>query len=508
MLRRACLPDHVRVIGIGQTLGGKFRLVRLLGDGGMGAVYEAVHERLGNRVAIKIVHPDIARRPGIVERFLQEAKVAAQIRSLHVVQVSDVDQTEGGLPYMVMELLEGEPLASVLDREHRLPVATACEYTQQVLEGLEAAHALGVVHRDLKPDNVFVTFVAQKPVLKIIDFGIAKVRREDQRSLTVAGISMGTAEYMPPEQAFSADRADARSDLYSVGVLLYEMLSGRRPVSGDDARTVAAKVERGEVTLLLHVAPDVPQRLAGLCHRAMAPRQELRFASATEMRVALAGVVAPNTPSGPNPGTPSPDLRLQNVPATATTVRAGGPLPGAEFAQPLASRTPFESAPRSPGMNAAFVPLAQTPPARRAPRRAGGAMWWLVALPVLLGAAAVVVLVATRDDGGGADVAPPGTIGVPGSVGRDVASGAVPSSEPLPSLRPTANVPPVAVQAGDAATVVARADAAPSPPATNPFPPLPSNLQFPFPLPSGSVFQFPSSFPPLFPPPPAPAPGP
>lgn len=501
------------MIGIGQTLGGKYRLVRLLGDGGMGSVFEAVHARLGNRVAIKIVHPDIARRPGIVERFLQEAKVAAQIRSPHVVQVSDVDQAEGGLPYMVMELLEGEPLASVLDREHKLPVATARDYAQQVLEGLEAAHALGVVHRDLKPDNVFVTFVAHKPVLKIIDFGIAKVCREDQRSLTVAGISMGTAEYMPPEQAFSADRADARSDLYSVGVLLYEMLSGRRPVTGEDARSVATKVERGEVTPLLHVAPEVPQRLAGLCHRAMAPRSELRFASATEMRLALAGLDVPPTPAGQEPAAlavpavPAVDLRLQNVPATTTTVRAGGPLPSIGLVPLPAAHTPFEPAYGSPSANAAFLPRTGAPPVRRAPRRAGGAMWLLVGLPVLLGAAVVVVLVAMRDDGGKADVVLPGTAGATASAGHDAASVAVPVTEPLPSLRPTTHGPPVVVPAGDASIAVVRVDAAASPSAaTNPFPPFPSS--FPFPLPSGSVFQFPSSFPPLFPPPPPPSPPP
>src|SRR5271165_5146061 len=199
----------------------------------MGSVYEAVHAVLGTRVAIKVLHPELARRTGLVERFLQEARVAAQIRSTHVVQVTDVDRTPDGDAYIVMELLEGESLSAVMERQRRLAVATACDYTLQILEALEAAHALGVIHRDLKPENVFVTFSGGKPLLKLIDFGIAKARRTDpnEKKLTVAGVVMGTAEYMAPEQARSADKVDARADIYAAGVMLYEMIAGARPVN-------------------------------------------------------------------------------------------------------------------------------------------------------------------------------------------------------------------------------------------------------------------------------------
>ena len=219
------------MIDIGSVVNGKYRLVRILGDGGMGSVYEALHAVLGTRVAIKVLHPELARRTGLVERFLQEARVAAQIRSPHVVQVIDVDRTPDGHAYIVMELLEGEPLSSVVDRQRRLPVPTACEYTMQILQALEAAHALGVVHRDLKPENVFVTFAAGRPVLKLIDFGIAKARRLDprQKNLTVAGVVMGTAEYMAPEQARSADMVDRAR----------RSLRGRRHPLRDDRRCAA-----------------------------------------------------------------------------------------------------------------------------------------------------------------------------------------------------------------------------------------------------------------------------
>ena len=280
---------HGAVLGPGSVLSSKYKLVRLLGEGGMGAVFEATHLVLGTRVAVKVLHADLARRPGLIDRFLQEAMVAARIRSENVVHVMDVERTPEGVAFMVMELLEGEPLASVLDRSRRLDEPVACEYARQILSALEAAHALGVVHRDLKPENVFVTYVGHRPVLKLIDFGIAKLRRDEvgAKNLTVAGVLMGTAEYMAPEQAYSADTVDVRADVYAVGVMLYEMLAGSRPVAGDDGRIVALKVERGEVVPLVHALPSVRPELAGLVHRAMAFRRELRFATATEMRIAL-----------------------------------------------------------------------------------------------------------------------------------------------------------------------------------------------------------------------------
>ncbi|MBV9948721.1 MAG: serine/threonine protein kinase, partial [Myxococcales bacterium] len=311
------------MISIGSVVNGKYRLARLLGDGGMGSVYEAHHAVLGTRVAIKVLHPELLRRTGLVERFLQEARVAAQIRSPHVVQVTDVDRTPDGHAYIVMELLEGEPLSSVLDRQRKLPVATACDYALQILSALEAAHALGVIHRDLKPENVFVTFAAGKAVLKLIDFGIAKARRASpqQKNLTVAGVLMGTAEYMAPEQARSADRVDARADIYAAGVMLYEMIAGARPVAGDDARLIALKVERGDVVPLVQVAPDVPREIAGLVHRAMAPRPELRFSTATEMRLALEAAMQRR-----HPGTaamPAPAHATASPAAEARTIAGG-----------------------------------------------------------------------------------------------------------------------------------------------------------------------------------------
>ena len=448
-------------------------------------MYEATHEGLGTRVAIKVLHADLVRRTGLVDRFLQEARVSAQIQSPHVVRVMDVERTPDGVAYIVMELLEGEPLSTMLDRQGKVAIPVACDYTAQILSALEAAHALGVVHRDLKPENVFVTFAAARPVLKLIDFGIAKLKATDpgQKNLTVAGVLMGTAEYMAPEQAYSADRVDARSDLYAVGVMLFEMIAGQRPVAGDDARVIALKVERGEVTPLVHHAPEVPRELAGLVHRAMAARPELRFASATEMRLALEGALT---------GRRIPTVQLRAAPAPGVGQGGGGgggaapgtgTMQGAPVAEALSagaagmggrareavvgsrvstsvdrrvdtSPPTTERAPGPPvmamphGPPAGFAPSPGLPPipGREVPRgrrRRGAPIWLLVLLPLLVGAVVVVVLVmnAERDSPPVVTPSPPPTVAlVPGATSTPAAAAAgAPGNAPdesMPALIP------------------------------------------------------------------------
>ncbi len=466
------------MIDIGTVIGNKYRLVRLVGEGGMGSVYEAEHTVLGSRVAIKVLHPELARRSGLVERFLQEARVAAQIRSPHVVHVTDVDRTPEGQAYIVMDLLEGEPLSTVLQRQRRLPVATACEYAVQILDALEAAHALGVIHRDLKPENVFVTTEGGRSVLKLIDFGIAKARRgETEKSLTVAGALMGTAEYMAPEQARSAAAVDARADIYAVGVMLYEMIAGVRPVTGEDARVIAYKVERGEVVPLLHAAPDAPREIAGLVHHAMAPRPEMRFGSAAEMRRALQEARSGRSTIPPAEHPVHTQRAIPIVPAFSAPV-ATGAAPGAEV------RTP--------------------------PRRRTGAILGVLAL-VFLGGAGVVAAMMAQAGFFASDpaVAPPQpavaqptvsetstatatAAAVSGAVTAPSATGAanVPTLQPtkpsVPSIHPTASASP--------------ADAGHAPPSPPAFPGFPTALPgFPSGFPTTLPTSFPSTFPSGFP---------
>lgn len=274
----------------GDLVSGKYRIVRLIGDGGMGVVYEARHEVLGSSVALKFLHAELAKRPGLTQRFLQEARVSATIQSPHVTHVTDVDTAQDGSPYLVMELLTGQSLQGLLDWHQKLPVEQAVDFGLQILAGLEAAHAMGVVHRDMKPDNVFVTQTPGGPLLKLIDFGIAKLRvaTEYAKGLTRAGVVMGTPEYMAPEQLVSAHTTDHRADLYSLGVMLFEMLAGCRPADGDDVEVIVAAVEGGRVRRLRDIALEVPAGLAALVERATLPDREHRFQNASEMRLALA----------------------------------------------------------------------------------------------------------------------------------------------------------------------------------------------------------------------------
>jgi serine/threonine-protein kinase len=517
------------VVSIGTTLGGKYLLRRLIGDGGMGSVYEAEHVKLGTRVAIKVLHADLARRAGLIDRFLREARVAAQIKSAHVVHVTDVDQTPDGVAYLVMDLLEGEPLSSLLERERKVPVPLACEYTRQILEALEAAHALGVIHRDLKPENVFITYEAGKPVLKLIDFGIAKLKRTDGgANLTVAGIMMGTAEYMPPEQAFSADRVDARADLYSVGVMLFEMIAGVRPVSGEDARVIAMKVERGEVTPLVHAAPDVPREIAGLVHRAMAFNPDLRFASATEMRLALEGALAgkrPPTAPLPPAAVVSPAGSLEGAAGTGTVLgapveAAWRPMTGVNIAFDPTARAPRPGP--SPASPVTVAPRydehpSHRPPGREEKRGGRGALWLLVAVVVLGGAGAGGYYVYDAYYAGPTPTSTATTTGTSTTTATTTATSTAPATStggPLSPLTPaTVTTPATPTRPSASTQPTAHPTTTPSGGATTePVPPLPTITIPPQFLNDAGVLTIPTTLPPglpsfpiPFPPPPAPS---
>jgi serine/threonine protein kinase len=289
----------------GQLIAGKYLLVRLLGDGGMARVYEAQHQRLGIPVALKFLHPRLARFPALVERFLQEARIVARIRSPRVVQVLDVDQDEHGLPFLVLEHLAGSTLRARADAapERRLPVGEALLLASQLCEGLEAVHAAGIVHRDLKPDNVMILVgPSGAPRVELLDFGIALPEAAAQGRGEAAGAVLGTPEYMAPEQLSSADGVDLRADLFSVGVLIYEMLAGRLPAFGEAPAAIAARHRDGRIPRLDQLVPAIAPELVAVIHRAMAPRAEDRFASASALREAI----APWIPAACAAPTPTP----------------------------------------------------------------------------------------------------------------------------------------------------------------------------------------------------------
>ena len=226
----------------GEILAGKYRVERLLGSGGMGMVVAAHHLDLDEKVALKLLLPGAATNPMLVARFVREARAAAKIKSEHVARVTDVGQLEDGSPYMVMEHLEGSDLAAYLTRTGPLPVAEAVDFVLQACEALAEAHGLGIVHRDLKPANLFcVQRVDDQRSIKVLDFGISKISVDTaSQSLTQTSALMGSPLYMSPEQMQSARTVDARADIWSLGVILFELLAGRL---------------FGHVTRVAHVAP-------------------------------------------------------------------------------------------------------------------------------------------------------------------------------------------------------------------------------------------------------------
>ena len=349
-------------LSAGQIVNGKYRILRLLGDGGMGSVYEAFHELLGTRVALKLLHAELTRT-GVAKRFLQEARASARIKSPHVVTIADADQTPEGLAFIVLEYIEGRTLREHyedLAREGRmLTFPAALDYAMQMFEGVEAAHAAGIVHRDLKPDNVMITADAKgAPLLKLLDFGIAKVDEPPESvtpALTREGALLGTPEYMAPEQVYSAGSADARADVFSLGVILFEMLSGRRPVFSSDPQQIAVSYLTGAIARLEDVCPQVPPALAAAVHRALAAQPRDRFGSVAEMRAAIEPFAPPRSvlPSvsafGPTlPPSTGPANWGHNPAPPGSAARASRPIPPThEYTQGGTTALPSIPAPRA-----------------------------------------------------------------------------------------------------------------------------------------------------------------
>lgn len=274
---------------VGQTLNGTYVIERILGEGGMGRVYLARHTRIQRkRFAIKSLHPEYVRRPDVVKRFRREAEAAAAITSEHVVGVYDVDDDAMGRPYIVAELLEGTELGDLLEAEGRLSVPNAVRIVRQICRALTAAHDQGVVHRDMKPENVFLVGDPERPTVKVLDFGISRLDDGTEgTNLTKAGTVMGTPSYMPPEQARGA-RVDHRADIYAVGAILYRAVTGQLPFDRDDPMATVAAVLTEEPVRPRTLASEIPEGLEIVIQRAMAKDQQARFSTMRELDDALA----------------------------------------------------------------------------------------------------------------------------------------------------------------------------------------------------------------------------
>lgn len=370
---------------IGQSLEGKYKIIREIGRGAMGVVYEGLHIALDRRVAVKTLRQEMSNDADLATRFEREARAASAIGHPHIIDVFDLGRTPDGLLFMVMELLDGKPLTALLQQAPRMPLALAVNLMTQVLGGLSAAHKHGIVHRDLKPDNIFVINTEDRPnFVKIVDFGIAKklsARQPGQAGPaamrgTMVGTVMGTPLYMSPEQAIGqVAQIDHRTDIFAAGVVLYEMLCGRTPFRGEGYAAILGSILEGKYPQPRTLRPDIPAPIEAAIVRALDRDIEKRFPSAAAMRDAISGGSAEVTPApvavGPEARGDGLALRLstldgQEAPAPGFGLLENIPLP--QGARPLPPGRP--RAARGPDDDR-FAP----PPEQEAPLELGGTRW-------------------------------------------------------------------------------------------------------------------------------------
>jgi serine/threonine protein kinase len=285
-------PSHE--LPAGTRVAERYVVRKLIGNGGMSQVYLAEHESIARRVAIKILHRELLEKPAVLARFAHEARASSTVQHENVVEVTDFGQTDDGRPFMVMEYLDGEDLGETLIREGPFSWERARPILLQILAALQAAHDLGVIHRDIKPENVFrISRMGSDDYVKVLDFGIAKVVAreavEDKPSSpkTLTGQVLGTPAYMSPEQCIG-DVVDARADLYAVGVMAYQMLTGRTPFEGGRAEVMRAQVYE-KVPAMVEVEPGVviEGNVEGVVRKALAKNPAERYGSAFEFADAL-----------------------------------------------------------------------------------------------------------------------------------------------------------------------------------------------------------------------------
>jgi len=277
------------VIGVGASVG-NYQVLQKIGAGAMGNVFLAHHPVIGKRVALKVIHPELASNEEMIARFFNEARAVTQIGHENIVDVQDFGQTPDGDSFIVMELLEGSSLGDKLKHEGALSVPRATHIALQLADGLSAAHARGIIHRDLKPDNIFLIPRGGDPdFVKILDFGLAKLSGPSQAMShqTKTGSLLGTPHYMAPEQAENVKKVDHRADVYSLGCILFQMLTGRVPFPGEGFGEVLVRHVREPPPLPSRLNPAVPPALEKIVLHALAKKPEFRFASMDEFRGAL-----------------------------------------------------------------------------------------------------------------------------------------------------------------------------------------------------------------------------
>jgi serine/threonine protein kinase len=322
-----------RIAGVplhpGDTVAGKYEVLGILGQGGMGVVLHARHVHFKREVAIKVLHPMLSRDELIVRRFEREAQAAGRIGSAHIAEVYDTGKLPSGERYIVMEYLAGECLASRIDRQGTLPPEELKLIVLQILEGLVTAHDAQFVHRDLKPSNIFLTtnYEGRDGFVKILDFGVSKLNTVDAGDVTETGILLGTPHYMAPEFIKGARHVDHRVDLYAVGVIMFRALSGMTPFIADNAYALIHKIAREDAPPLRTLAPDVDPQLAAIVDRALTRDLTVRYNDARQFIADLSrwgqgavpplrvptGSIPPPAASAPAPPTSVPPLHPDSL---------------------------------------------------------------------------------------------------------------------------------------------------------------------------------------------------
>ncbi len=408
---------------VGQTIAGKYRLDRILGEGGMGIVFAAMHVELDQPVALKFMLSGLGD-PAAKARFVREARSVVKLRGEHVARVLDVGSTDGGGSYMVMEYLEGADLSELVKGRGSFPIEEATEYILQAAEGLAEAHAIGIVHRDLKPANLFLTrSPSGLPLLKVLDFGISKINApgaglsdvapDSQKSeLTKTAVLLGSPRYMAPEQMRSAKDVDGRADIWSLGVLLYRFVGGNVPFDGESLGALLATVMHDPLIQLRTLKPEVPMEFSAIVARCLEKRPADRFPDLGDLAVALEPF-APTRMRGTAARIEmvlrASKLARQAVPPVVTTAATAETPPVAASAVPHSTAGGTAVAAPAPAAKSRAMPIA-------------------FAGLVLIAAAAGLWKVRSRPV---ADLPPPAPLEV---VKASAASGAIAEPAPMPTM--------------------------------------------------------------------------
>ena len=374
-------------------LAGKYRMERVIGQGGMGVVVAAMHVQLDERVAIKLLLPDALANAETVARFQREARAAVRIKSEHVARVTDVGQVDAaaiplqaqlgvplaaGAPFMVMEYLEGQDLAGVLRSTGPLSIVDAAAYVAQAIEAIAEAHSYGIVHRDLKPSNLFLTRRPDgTPLVKVLDFGISKAQTPLESQITTTSAVLGSPMYMAPEQMIASREVDGRTDVWSLGVVLYQLLTGRGPFNGTTMTELCARILQEQHAPIRATRPDVPAELEAIVARCLEKDRVRRFPSVADLAEALA-------PFGGQSAMMSAERARRLIPRTERVAHVQSAHEIGALATALA------------------VPYAQTNPSwahTRGQSSSSSGFWIALVLGVaalLFGSAALVIFVVTR----------------------------------------------------------------------------------------------------------------